>query len=73
VAVLLAANYGLLSVLGALSVAALPAKILTEIVLLTVSYAVQQRYLFSGNPTGPSRQSADDQTPVEVTSGRAVP
>ena len=52
VAVLLAANYGLLSVLGALSVAALPAKVLTEIVLLTVSYAVQQRYLFSGNPAG---------------------
>lgn len=72
VAVLLAANYGLLSVLGALSVAALPAKVLTEIVLLTVSYAMQQRYLFSANPVDLSRQTADDQTSVEVTSGRAV-
>ncbi|MCU1436275.1 MAG: dolichyl-phosphate beta-D-mannosyltransferase [Pseudarthrobacter sp.] len=72
VVVLLAANYGLLSVLGALSVAALPAKTLTEIVLLTVSYAVQQRYLFSGNPAGLSRQSADDQASVEVASGRSV-
>lgn len=73
VAVLLAANYGLLSVLGAVSVAALPAKVLTEIVLLTVSYAMQQRYLFSANPADLSRQTADDQASVEVTSGRAVP
>jgi glycosyltransferase involved in cell wall biosynthesis len=49
VAVLLAANFGLIWALEALSVAALPAKILAEIALLAVSYAVQQRYLFTGN------------------------
>jgi glycosyltransferase involved in cell wall biosynthesis len=47
VIVLLAANYGLIYALDALSVAALPAKILAEIALLAISYAVQQRYLFS--------------------------
>ncbi|MDR7161860.1 bifunctional glycosyltransferase family 2/GtrA family protein [Arthrobacter sp. BE255] len=47
VIVLLAANYGLIYALDALSVAALPAKILAEIALLAVSYAVQQRFLFS--------------------------
>ena len=48
VLVLLAANYGLISALDALSMAALPAKILAEIALLTVSYVVQQRVLFAG-------------------------
>lgn len=47
VLVLLAANYGLISALDALSVSALPAKILAEIALLAVSYVVQQRFLFS--------------------------
>jgi glycosyltransferase involved in cell wall biosynthesis len=52
VLVLLAANYGLIYVLDALSVAVLPAKILAELVLLTVSYGVQHRYLFSRNAPG---------------------
>jgi glycosyltransferase involved in cell wall biosynthesis len=52
VAVLLAANFGLIWALEALSMAALPAKILAEIALLTVSYAVQQRYLFTANAAG---------------------
>lgn len=47
VIVLLAANYGLIYALDALSMAALPAKILAEIALLAVSYAVQQRFLFA--------------------------
>lgn len=47
VIVLLAANYGLIYALDALSVAALPAKILAEAALLAISYAVQQRFLFS--------------------------
>ncbi|HEY9355357.1 MAG TPA: bifunctional glycosyltransferase family 2/GtrA family protein [Arthrobacter sp.] len=47
VIVLLAANYGLIYALDALSVAALPAKILAEIALLAVSYAVQQQFLFA--------------------------
>ena len=47
VLVLLAANLGLISALDALSVAALPAKILAETALLAVSYVVQQRFLFT--------------------------
>ncbi|MGM9471505.1 GtrA family protein [Pseudarthrobacter sp. YS3] len=48
VAVLLGANYGLIYGLDALSVAALPAKLIAEVALLAVSYSVQQR-LFAGN------------------------
>ncbi|WP_426226615.1 GtrA family protein [Pseudarthrobacter sp. DSP2-3-2b1] len=59
VIVLLAANYGLIYALDALMVAALPAKILTEITLLAVSYAVQQRFLFSP-AGGKSRDEARD-------------
>jgi hypothetical protein len=62
VLVLLAANYGLVSALDALSVTALPAKILAEIVLLAVSYAVQQRYLFAGKTAGTSERNADIQS-----------
>ncbi|MEK0156969.1 bifunctional glycosyltransferase family 2/GtrA family protein [Arthrobacter oryzae] len=47
VVVLLAANFGLIAALEAASVPALPAKLLAEIALLSVSYVVQQRYLFS--------------------------
>ncbi len=61
VLVLLAANYGLISALDALSVAALPAKILAEIALLAVSYAVQQRYLFAGKTASTPGRNADNQ------------
>lgn len=44
---LLAANFGLIAALEAVSLPALPAKILAEIALLAVSYVVQQRYLFT--------------------------
>ena len=47
VAVLLAANFALVWALEALAVPALPAKILAEGVLLTVSFAVQKRLLFA--------------------------
>jgi hypothetical protein len=59
--VLLTANYGLISALNALSVAALPAKVLAEIARLAVSYAVQQRYFFSGNTASTSGRNADNQ------------
>lgn len=58
VLVLLAANFGLVSALDALSVPALPAKILAEIALLAVSYAVQQRYLFSNSAATAATQEA---------------
>jgi glycosyltransferase involved in cell wall biosynthesis len=61
VLVLLAANYGLISILDALSVAALPAKILTEIALLAVSYVVQQRFLFSRRTASTAAGEADNQ------------
>lgn len=59
--VLLAANYGLISALDALSVAPLPAKILAEIALLTVSFAVQQRFLFSRRTARSAAREAEDQ------------
>jgi glycosyltransferase involved in cell wall biosynthesis len=49
-AVLLAANFGLIWALEAAGLLALPAKILADIILLTGSFAVQQRWLFSGKP-----------------------
>ena len=67
VIVLLAANYGLLYALDALSVAALPAKILAEIALLTVSYVVQQRFLLSANPPGTHGRLRTIEASVEVT------
>ncbi|MCP9001775.1 bifunctional glycosyltransferase family 2/GtrA family protein [Pseudarthrobacter sp. RMG13] len=61
VLVLLAANYGLISAVDSLSVAALPAKILAEIALLTVSYVVQQRFLFSRRTARRAGREAEDQ------------
>jgi glycosyltransferase involved in cell wall biosynthesis len=49
-AVLLAVNFGLIWALEAVGLLALPAKILAEIILLTASFAVQQRWLFPGKP-----------------------
>jgi glycosyltransferase involved in cell wall biosynthesis len=60
-AVLLAANFALIWALEAAGMPALPAKILAEIVLLTVSFGVQQRYLFSGKAAG--------KTAVDAASG----
>jgi glycosyltransferase involved in cell wall biosynthesis len=62
VLVLLAANYGLISILDALSMAALPAKVLAEIALLTVSYVVQQRFLFSRRTADTAAGETDNQT-----------
>ena len=65
VIVLLAANYGLIYALDALSVAALPAKILAEIALLAVSYAVQQRFLFA-RKAGKGAGKAADERPANT-------
>jgi glycosyltransferase involved in cell wall biosynthesis len=62
VLVLLAANYGLISALDALAVAALPAKILAEVALLSVSYVVQQRFLFSRRTARSAGREAQNQT-----------
>jgi glycosyltransferase involved in cell wall biosynthesis len=62
VLVLLPANYGLISILDALTMTALPAKILAEIALLTVSYVVQQRFLFSRRTADTAAGETDNQT-----------
>jgi glycosyltransferase involved in cell wall biosynthesis len=72
VLVLLAANYGLIAALNALSVAALPAKILAEIALLSVSYVVQQRFLFARNAGRNSRKNAGKPA-KEPTAGTHIP
>jgi glycosyltransferase involved in cell wall biosynthesis len=72
VLVLLAANYGIISALNALSVAALPAKILAEIALLAVSYVVQQRFLFARNAGRHSRKGAGNPA-KEPTAGTHIP
>ena len=64
VLILLAANYGLISALEALSVAALAAKILAEIALLAVSYVVQQRFLFSRHTARSTAREAENQSPA---------
>jgi glycosyltransferase involved in cell wall biosynthesis len=51
-AALLAANFGLIWVLEGTGLAALPAKILAELILLAVSFAVQQRWLFAVTKAG---------------------
>jgi putative flippase GtrA len=72
VLVLLAANYGLISALNALSVAALPAKILAEIALLSVSYVGQKRFLFARNAGRHSRKNAGKPA-KEPTAGTHIP
>ncbi|GAB5077626.1 GtrA family protein [Arthrobacter sp. AD-310] len=68
VAVLLGANFGLIRALEAVSVPALPAKILAEITLLAVSFAVQQRYLFTAHK---ARNRAES-TPREACAGTHI-
>jgi glycosyltransferase involved in cell wall biosynthesis len=72
VAVLLGANYALISALATAAVPSLPAKILAEIALLAVSYAVQQRVLFArkapetGPETGPEAAASATHMPGYV-------
>jgi putative flippase GtrA len=55
--VLLAANYAAMQALTSLSVPDLAAKILTEVALLGVSYAVQHRVLFARKPASTHKPS----------------
>lgn len=48
---LLVANAALIAALESVAVPALPAKLMVEAALLAVSYSVQQRFLFSREPT----------------------
>ncbi|SCB99621.1 Glycosyltransferase involved in cell wall bisynthesis [Pseudarthrobacter enclensis] len=69
-AVLLAANFCLLLALEAAGVQALPAKILAELALLAISFAVQHRWLFARKP-GPAGGAADSADTAGKPSARA--
>ncbi|CAN7382179.1 bifunctional glycosyltransferase family 2/GtrA family protein [Arthrobacter sp. LjRoot78] len=73
VAVLLAANFGLIAAFEALSLAMLPAKILAEIALLATSYAVQQRFLFAGKNAGKVNGKAAAETADELPANTHIP
>jgi glycosyltransferase involved in cell wall biosynthesis len=64
VLVLLGANLALMSALEQVAVAALPAKLLVEAALLAVSYAVQQRFLFTPGPVPPGPDGATSSTHI---------
>jgi glycosyltransferase involved in cell wall biosynthesis len=65
-AVLLAANFGLIWLLDSAGVAALPAKILAEVILLAASFAVQQRWLFAGRTARKSTGCTHSETPART-------
>jgi glycosyltransferase involved in cell wall biosynthesis len=65
-AVLLAANFGLIWLLEASGLPALPAKILAEVILLAASFAVQQRWLFAGKTARQSTGSIPSETPART-------
>lgn len=58
VAVLLASNYALLISFTEAGLPAFPAKILTEIILFLLSFAVQKRFLFRERATAKEKKSA---------------
>ncbi|GAA3401447.1 GtrA family protein [Pseudarthrobacter polychromogenes] len=72
-ALLLAANFGLIWGLEGTGLLALPAKVIAEVILLGISFVVQQRFLFTAQargkaagktaPTGPSEPSASSHIP----------
>jgi putative flippase GtrA len=65
-AVLLATNFGLIWLLEAAGLPALPAKILAEAILLAASFAVQQRWLFAGTTAPKSAGSTPSGTPART-------
>jgi putative flippase GtrA len=64
VAVLLAANYAAMAVLTSLAVPDVPAKLVTEVTLLGISYAVQQRFLFARKARCDASETARSQTHI---------
>jgi glycosyltransferase involved in cell wall biosynthesis len=66
VAVLLAANFGLIWLLEAAGLPALPAKILAEVLLLAASFATQQRWLFAGKTSRGKAGSTPSETPAST-------
>ncbi|MBT2537891.1 bifunctional glycosyltransferase family 2/GtrA family protein [Arthrobacter sp. ISL-69] len=60
VLVLLAANFALIAALDAVSLPPLAAKILAEVALLAISYAVQQRFLFAKGAVKPAEETRNE-------------
>lgn len=75
---LLALNFLLLSALGAAGIALLPAKVLTELALVSTSFAAQRAFVFrtspstrpafTGSPQGQPTSPTDASTTVDTTS-----
>ncbi|MFN8194435.1 MAG: bifunctional glycosyltransferase family 2/GtrA family protein [Nocardioidaceae bacterium] len=62
---ILAANYLMLRGLTDLGLTLLPAKVLTEAALVTVSYLVQQRLVFTGSPSRAGGRGGAGHTPSQ--------
>ncbi len=62
VLVLLAANFALIAALEAASLPPLAAKVIAEITLLAVSYAVQQRFLFAKGAVKPAEETRKERS-----------
>ncbi|MEV7134841.1 bifunctional glycosyltransferase family 2/GtrA family protein [Arthrobacter sp. NPDC093128] len=62
VLVLLAANFALIAALDAVSLPPLAAKILAEVALLAISYAVQQRFLFAKGAVKPAEETRKERS-----------
>jgi glycosyltransferase involved in cell wall biosynthesis len=65
-ALLLAANFGLIWLLEAAGLPALPAKILAEVLLLAASFAAQQRWLFAGKTSRGKAGSTSSEAPART-------
>ncbi|MBL0746700.1 GtrA family protein [Nocardioides baculatus] len=71
---LLALNFLLLTALGAAGIALLPAKVLTELALVSTSFAAQRAFVFrapatfTGSPQGQPTSPTDASTTVDTTS-----
>ncbi|MHA7269402.1 GtrA family protein [Arthrobacter sp. HLT1-20] len=70
VLVLLAANYGLLLTLTQAGLPSLPAKLLTEMALFLLSFAVQKRFLFRGG-RAPSTSAGHSQDKLSASTDSA--
>ncbi|MDQ0689530.1 bifunctional glycosyltransferase family 2/GtrA family protein [Arthrobacter sp. W4I7] len=65
-AVLLAANFGVIWLLEAAGLPALPAKILAEVLLLAATFAAQQRWLFAGKTSLGKAGSTSSEAPART-------
>ncbi|WP_082874487.1 GtrA family protein [Arthrobacter sp. OY3WO11] len=72
-ALLLAANFGLIRALEGAGLLALPAKILAEVILLAISFVVQQRVLFTAQASGKAAGRSSRTGPREPSASTHIP